>query len=376
MIDDSITNVVAIVLTALFLGLVNSFQFAQTQLPPDALPQFRLPISPSSTTGDAGPLVKPGTIITGALAPLQNWVARLGREHPLVGRIWSTDRQEGVLPTEVVRAAADADMVLIGETHDNPDHHKLQAWLIRELARKGKHPAVVMEMIPSDKADALASYQVASGASADGMATTLGWDSSGWPAWSLYRPIAEAALGANFTVYPGDASKTQIQQVSQGGLGVLSYGERVRLGLGVPFAAALNTALTAEIKTAHCNQLTDNDASQMTFVQRYKDAVLADNLLKAADKSGGGAILIAGGGHIRNDRGVPYYLHTRASGLKVVSILLNEVETGVENPEDAVPRDPNGKAAADFVWFTARSERGDMCLDLQKQLQDKSTGAG
>lgn len=373
MIDDSITNVVAIVLTALFLGLVNSFQYAQTQLPPDALPQIRLPLSPSSTTGDQGPLVKPGTIITGALAPLQSWVAKLGREHPLVGRIWSSDRQEGVLPTEVVRAAADADIVLMGETHDNPDHHKLQAWLIRELARKSKHPAIVMEMIGGDKADVLANYQVANGASADGLANTLGWENSGWPAWDLYRPIAEAALGANFTVYPGDASKTQIAQVSQSGLGALSYGERVKLGLASQFPAALNQALATEIKAAHCNQLTDAEVIPMTMVQRYRDAVLADNVLKAADKSGGGAILIAGSGHIRTDRGVPYYLRTRASGLKVVSILLSEVEAGVENPDTAVPRDPDGKAAADFVWFTARSERVDPCIQYQQQ---KSSGAG
>ena len=375
MIDDSIANVVAIVLTALFLGVLNSFQYAATQLPPDALPQIRLQLSPSGSTEGEGPLVKPGTIITGALAPLQNWVAKLGREHPLVGRIWSTGRQEGILPQEAVNAAAEADVVLIGETHDNPDHHKLQAYLIRELAHKGKHPAIVMEMIGGDKADALASYQVANGATADGLASKLDWDNSGWPAWSIYRPIAEAALGANFLVFPGDPGKDQMAQVSEGGLAELSYSERLRLGLAAQLPVPLAAALASDIKSAHCNQITDSALNVMTQAQRYRDAVLADNILKAADKSGGGAVLIAGGGHVRTDRGVPYYLRTRASGLKVVSILLSEVEAGVENPEDAVPHDPDGKPAADYVWFTARSERPDPCLEFQKQMQQK-TGAG
>lgn len=376
MIDDSVANMVAIILTALFLGLLNSFQYAQTQLPADALPQIRLPLTPSGTTGDEGPLVKPGTIITGALAPLSSWVSKLGKEHPLVGRIWSSTQQEGLLPAEVVRAASDADIVLLGETHDNPDHHKLQAWFIRELARKGKHPAVVMEMIGNDKAEALAGVQLATNVTADGIGSKLDWDNSGWPAWTLYRPIVDAALGANFTIFPGDAAKDQIKQVSQGGLGALPYSERVRLGLTAQLPAPLTAALVEDLKASHCNQLPEAELAGAAQVQRYRDAVLADNILKAADKSGGNAILIAGDGHVRSDRGVPLYLRARASGLKVVTLLLTEVTTGVENPEDAVPRDPAGKPVADYVWFTARSERADPCAELQKQLQGKATGAG
>ena len=233
MIDDSILSMVAIGLTLLFLGLVNGFQFAATQLPPDSLPQLNLPrTTPGSTTGDVTPLIKPGTIITGALAPLNAWVATLGHEHPLIGRIWAADRQEGVLP------------------------------------------------------------------------------------------------------------------------------------------AKLSAALVEDLKVSHCNQLQDADVAKMTEVQRFRDAVLADNVLKAVQKSGG-AVLIAGDGHVRSDRGVPYYLHARAPGLKVVSILLKEVETGVENPADAVPRDPDGKPAANFVWFTARSDRVDQCDALRQQLQQK-----
>ena len=371
MIDDSILSMVAIGLTLLFLGLVNGFQFAATQLPPDSLPQLNLPrTTPGSTTGDVTPLIKPGTIITGALAPLNAWVATLGHEHPLIGRIWAADRQEGVLPAEAVNAVADADVVLIGETHDNPDHHKLQAWLISQLAHKGKHPGVVMEMIGADKAETLASYQVASNATADGVGSTLDWNNSGWPDWAIYRPIVDAALGAGYTILPGDASKAQIREVGERGLRALPDAEIDRLGVGRVLPAKLSAALVEDLKVSHCNQLQDTDVAKMTEVQRFRDAVLADNVLKAVQKSGG-AVLIAGDGHVRSDRGVPYYLHARAPGLKVVSILLKEVETGVENPADAVPRDPDGKPAANFVWFTARSDRVDQCDALRQQLQQK-----
>jgi uncharacterized iron-regulated protein len=377
MIDDSVANMVAIVLTALFLGLLNSFQYAEKVLPPDSLPQIRIPLSPSGNTGEEGPIVKPGTLITGALAPLSAWVSKLGKEHPLVGRVWSTASQETILPAEVVRAAAEADVVLIGETHDNPDHHKLQAWLLRQLAAKGKHPAVVMEMVAADKADDLANVQLASNVTADSIGSKLDWDNSGWPSFSIYRPIVDAALGANMTILPGDPAKDLVRQVSQQGLGALAYSERVRLGIGAQLPAALNSALTDELKASHCNQLPDADLASMVQVQRFRDAALADNVLKAIDKaSGNGVVLIAGSGHVRSDRGVPLYLRTRASGLKVLTIALSEVMTGVENPEDGVPHDAAGKPAADFVWYTARSERPDPCGELQKQLQGKTVQPG
>ena len=372
MIDDSILSMVAIGLTLLFLGLINGFQFAQTQLPPDALPQLNVPrITPGSTTGDQAPLIKPGTLITGALAPLSAWVSTLGHDHPLVGRIWSADRQDAVLPSDAVNAAAEADVVLIGETHDNPDHHKLQAWLIKELSHKGKHPGVVMEMIGADKAEALASVQVASNPTPDIVGAQLDWGNSGWPAWSMYRPIVEAAMAAGYPILPGDASKTQIRDVGDNGLRAITEAERDRLALNRPLPARLGTALTEDLKVSHCNQLPDAEVAKMLDVQRFRDSVLADNVLKAVQKDGS-AVLIAGDGHVRSDRGVPYYLRARSPNLKIFSILLKEVEPNVENPADALPRDPDGKPAANLIWFTARSDRVDPCDALRQQLQQKS----
>jgi len=238
MIDDSVANMVAIVLTALFLGLLNAYQSADKVLPAGTLPEIHLQVNPTGAPGDEGLSVKPGTIVASALAPLSAWVSKLGKEHPLVGKIWSPAAQESVLPTEVLRAATEADVVLVGETHDNPDHHKLQAWLLRQLALKGKRPAVVMEMIGAEKSDTLANVLLASNVTADSVGTRLDWDNSGWPSFAIYRPIMEAALGGNLTILPGDASKDQVRQVSQQGLGALPYSERVRLGIGAALPAA------------------------------------------------------------------------------------------------------------------------------------------
>lgn len=373
MMDDSIISMMAIGITALFLSLLNSYAFVQSRLPPEALPSINLPqiqVQP----GQQGSLINPGTLLSGTMVPLKEWTAQLGRDHPLIGRVWSAEHQDGVLPADVVKAAAAANLVLIGETHDNPDHHTLQAWLIRELARKGRHPAVVMEMIGADKADTLSTYLASSGANAADLGPRLNWENSGWPAWSMYRPIADAAFSLGLHILPGDAARADVGQVGKQGLRYLADPDRSRLALDGPLPASLTEALNADIKSSHCDQLPEDSIGPMTQVQRYRDATLADNLLKAADGAGGSAVLIAGDDHVRADRGVPYYIRLRAPQAKVVTIALTEVEAGVERAEDAVPRDPEGKPAVDFVWFTARSDRPDPCAELKKQMQGASSG--
>ena len=48
--------------------------------------------------------------------------------------------------------AAARDFVLLGEKHDNPDHHRLQAWMIDALVARGRRPAIAMEMLDAEQA--------------------------------------------------------------------------------------------------------------------------------------------------------------------------------------------------------------------------------
>jgi len=381
MIDDSIISMVAIGLTLLILGLINGYQYADKTLPAGSLPTLKGGLSENSDGTLQTPAIQPGTILstaatatTAALSPLAKWASSLGHEHPLVGRIWDAAHKEFVLPGDVAAAAAGADVLMVGETHDNFDHHKLQAWLVNELAHRGKREAVVMEMIGADKGETLASYQAGSGATAEGLGPALDWEHSNWPAWAYYLPVADAAFGDGYKIVPGDPSPAQVSLVRDQGVKGLTDAERERLSLSAGLPPRLGAALSDTLKSSHCGTLSDADVARMSDVQRYRDATLADNVLKAVQRNGS-AMLVAGDGHVRTDSGAPYYLRLRAPNLKTVTIQLVEVQTGVENPDYAVSHDPDGKPAADFVWFTARADRADPCAALAKPGQS-STGAG
>ena len=77
---------------------------------------------------------------------------------------------------EVIEAARDAGIVVLGEIHDNPQHHANQAAITAAL----QPAALVFEMIPQTL-EAEVNDLRAEGAGAGEIAAALGWEESGWP---------------------------------------------------------------------------------------------------------------------------------------------------------------------------------------------------
>jgi hypothetical protein len=121
-----------------------------------------------------------------------------------------------------------------------------------------------------------------------------------------------------------------------------------------------------EMADAHCGLLPDAMLDTMVLVQRARDARLAERL--HASSADAGAVLIAGAGHVRNDRGVPAQL-ARAYGAASLAIGLLEVEADLYDPAAYAARfDGTGLPFA-FVWFTPRASDTDHCAKLRASMQ-------
>lgn len=302
--------------------------------------------------------------VTAADAPLKDWQSPHLREHALVGKIWSAETRGFISAEDYGKALRAADIVLLGENHDNADHHRLQAWAVSQVASAGREGALVFEMIGPDEAPALADA-LAQGAGAETAAmlgAALRWEERGWPSWQMYEPIARAALAARFSLHPGDAAPATIREVAKSGFPVLGA-HATSLGLDGELDTALNAALMDELYDGHCQMLDKSKLGPMANVQRLRDAMLAANV-KAARPPDGVAVLIAGNGHVRKDRGVPSYL---AGGeARVLALMHLEVSDGVDDPLALVPKSPDGAPALDYVIFTPGAERGDPCEVFRK----------
>lgn len=281
-----------------------------------------------------------------------------GHDHPLTGRIWDVAGARFIAMETLLERLAPARFVLLGERHDNPDHHTFQAWVVRRLIAGGRRPAVAFEMLGVEQATPLAEHLARTPRGAAGVGDAVGWSASGWPPWKEYEPIAEAALAAGLPIVPANLPGGVARAVARGNLGALDP-ELVRThGLDRPAAPATQAAMEAEMRDSHCGHLPETVLPAMVTAQRARDAQMAERMM-AAQRDG--AVLIAGAGHVRTDRGVPSYLAARAPGASVASVAFVEVAAGRTAPADYTERFGGGRLPFDYVWFTVRADDVDPC---------------
>ena len=306
-----------------------------------------------------------------------------GRGHPLVGKIWSPVSAGFVEPADVSRAVAKARFVLLGETHDNPDHHALQAHLVQEATkhRDGdpRRPALVLEMLTRDLQPKVSAF-LAGGGAAPGFGSAVGWGDLGWPDFAIYRPIIAAALRAELPIVAGDTPRPERRAVAREGISALGAERAMTLGLDQSLGAAAETEMLDTLDTGHCGLMPRESLEPLVLVQRLRDATLARAMIEADRNAGQGAILIAGSGHVRRDLGVPWYLANRApelsSGAQTVAVAFIEVREGETEPQAYAGPGAGAPARFDFVWFTPRAERGDPCEDLKKRFEKQGADKG
>lgn len=233
------------------------------------------------------------------------------------------------MPPEALNDLPGADIVILGELHDNPWHHANQARAVRALSPA----AIVFEMLTPDHAAAAAK---ADRDDPDALASALEWESRGWPDFAMYHPIFTAAPDAAI-VGGGLEAATVRDAVSAGARAIFEThfdaAMARRLGLDAPLGDTAQTERESLQARVHCDALPEDLLPGMVEAQRLRDAVLAQAAIAAAAE-GGPVVVITGNGHARTDWGVPAKLARAAPELTVLSI--GQLESA---PEDMPPYD-------------------------------------
>lgn len=236
-----------------------------------------------------------------------------------------------MLCLNLAEPVAAQNVMILGEVHDNPAHHAVQAAYVAELQPK----AIVFEMLTEDQA-AQVTPEVRRDAAA--LAGALNWAESGWPEFSMYYPIFQAApdaqiFGAQIT---RDASQAVLVEGAETVFGV----EAALYGLDrnlTPDQQAAREALQME---AHCNALPVDLLPGMVAIQRLRDAVLARSVLQAIESTGGPVAVITGNGHARRDWGVPAYIAEAAPDVEIWVLGQTEDDRPLEGGFDEIKSAP------------------------------------
>ena len=188
------------------------------------------------------------------------------------------DRLQALLP---------ADVLLLGEQHDAPEHQRLQRDAVQWLAARGLLAAVVLEMaesghstrgLPRDATEAQAQ-------------AALQWNDAAWP-WKAYGPVVMAAVAAGVPVLGGNLPRSALRAT----LAQEAWDQHLP-------APALQRQYQA-LRDGHCGLLPEAQIAPMARVQIARDARMARTAQEAL-KPGQTVLLIAGAGHVLRSLGVP-----------------------------------------------------------------------
>ncbi|MBT55946.1 MAG: hypothetical protein CMF72_21430 [Mameliella sp.] len=212
-----------------------------------------------------------------------------------------------------------ADIVILGEVHDNPHAHLGQAAALTAL----RPTAVVFEMLTAEEA---------AKADADRTQIASAWEASGWRDFPIYAPIFDALGDAR--IIGAGAPRDAVRAVYGDGAAALFGPDAPRFGLDQPLPEDQQAARQALQFEAHCQAMPLEMMAGMVDVQRYRDAVFARAALEALNTYGPPVAVIAGNGHARTDWAVPALIALAAPD--VTTHATGFVEAASDTPFDDV----------------------------------------
>jgi uncharacterized iron-regulated protein len=259
---------------------------------------------------------------------------------PVVGQILDLRSGQTLTAQELVDRLALTSRLIVGEQHDNRDHHELQLWLLRSLGEQRPQGSLLLEMLTPDQQPRVDEVRQASTPPAD-LPGALAWQ-SGWD-WELYGPIVRFALAQPYPLLAANLDTLEVRAV---------YAKPPALSGSRSNASSVRDELLEQVSESHCGLLPQSQMPSMLAVQQQRDRRMAERLLAAPMPS----LLFAGAYHARKDLGVP--IHVLDLGTAQAPIVLMLAQQGSEVTA----------AMADYVWYTPDTPVQDYCAQMRKQF--------
>ncbi len=278
-------------------------------------------------------------------------------DHPLAGRIWDMKNHGYIDESMLISRANEADVLLLGEVHDNRVHHELQLKLLQKRVESGSHPALMMEQL--DAASQPALDQALAGDNRDDVLNSVNALIK-FTDWQFYSPLLAVAIDYRLPVIAANVPNQFLQPVIWKGYGAFDAEELKRLDVEAVWSEKRQTYLASNMGGAHCGKLRDDLRIGLTRSQRLRDALMVDS---AVSSVGRGVVGIVGSSHARRDIGLPLYFAARTPDAKLLSVGFVEVSPSNNDPREYSADSATGEEPYDVIWFTPRMKREDPCTN-------------
>lgn len=239
-------------------------------------------------------------------------------------------------------------IIFVGETHDRPEHHRIQVKIIQRLLKERKDVVVAMEMFERSQQSILDSWSQGLLAEEEFL-RKLKWETTWGMDYDLYKGILDEVRVHHLKLLALNTERDLVRRVAQHGINGLTDEDNMKLP---------EMDLTDQQHRHYMASMYKNhqDGSATNFEYFYQaqclwDEAMAETLsqfLQSPEETGKVVLIFVGSGHVVFDFGIPKRFYRRASIL-YKTIVLKEWEkdmsqdlyvTGTSSP------------VANFLWIT------------------------
>ncbi|MBP6862681.1 MAG: ChaN family lipoprotein [Neisseriaceae bacterium] len=240
------------------------------------------------------------------------------------GRIIDLRTQATLTPAQLAAELAQADIVMVGEKHDQIKHHQMEQWLVATLPQQRPQGSFVLEMLQPKQQDKVTKTQVfLSGGGhlrMDKVVQATDWQ-KGWN-WAQYRDLVNQLLRQPAPVLEANLDREPMMQI---------YKDKPILSGALHQRSEVKAELAKVIDAMH--EGADLDA--MIAVQQHRDRKMAEAVMAAPKPT----MLVAGAYHVVKNLGAPLHLRDLGNQATVKVLILAQPDAKVL-PEHA-----------DYVWY-------------------------
>ncbi|SMF82485.1 Uncharacterized iron-regulated protein [Azospirillum oryzae] len=238
--------------------------------------------------------------------------ARIGCVPP---GVWADGTGTAVEPVPLLRRIAEAPVVLLGEQHDKPDHHRWQLHTLAGLHALNPDLAIGMEMLPRRLQPVLDRW-VAGDLTESEFLKQTDWRTVWGFEPQFYLPILQFARLHRLPVVALNVERSLVSRTARNGWATIPEADREGVGTPAPPTDAYRSRLTetlaahdhSEARAAAPDDAPNKAAQRFIEAQGVWDRAMAEKIAETRRTTGRSVIGILGEGHVARREGVPHQL--------------------------------------------------------------------
>ncbi|MBF0114639.1 MAG: ChaN family lipoprotein [Magnetococcales bacterium] len=253
------------------------------------------------------------SLLTGCQTlPTQPAAPRIDWQESTPQTILDTRNDRQLTAPQLLHNLLQADIIYLGEEHDNPQHHHLQLAIVEKLLQTGKRPIIGFEFFSREQTSWLLQYSVGNPSRMptnhpttpeERLRQQLGWEKRS--DWSFYFPLVQLARQHRLMVFGADLPDGLRMRLTRDGLEALTPLERTAW-IPSDFVHQDYAQLMREkFAQSHCGMVSEPFLERLYGTWLARNDAMAQAIVAMQATEQGPVILIVGAAHLTHNMGIP-----------------------------------------------------------------------